>query len=243
MFSFQQGEGGIWIVGVDGSDLTQVVPLGVNPAWSPDGTRISYGQLADSAGGGPLRIADADGSDVTEFSYGGSGAWNPLPLLPASPATAKLVLQGQAHATRLHPNVTTRMVTSLAVRTSTSSPGTRAALFHYGLVTGDMPYQGVVEFRIKQTSADGRRTHELVQRIVDGSVVEQYLLDPSTGGRLDIPYSEPPYGMEGDGVPDRGGADFTAQALRGLGEKWTWVASISVNGTVVDSCDRTNGRL
>ncbi len=75
MFSFQLGEGGIWIVGVDGANPTQVAPNGVNPAWSPDGTRISY-----QYGVGSLRIADADGSHVTEFDYGGSGAWNPLPL-------------------------------------------------------------------------------------------------------------------------------------------------------------------
>jgi dipeptidyl aminopeptidase/acylaminoacyl peptidase len=81
MFSFQHGEGGIWIVGVDGSDPTQVVPLGVNPAWSPDGTRISYQEgIGIAYAEGPLRIAAADGSDVTEFGYGGSGAWNPLPL-------------------------------------------------------------------------------------------------------------------------------------------------------------------
>ncbi len=77
MFSFNPGEGGIWIIGVDGSDPTQVVPLGVNPAWSPDGTRISY---QEGGNGGALRIADADGSHVTEFGHGASGAWNPLPL-------------------------------------------------------------------------------------------------------------------------------------------------------------------
>jgi hypothetical protein len=80
MLSFQQGEGGIWTLGVDGSDLTQVVPDGVNPSWSPDGTRISYQQASGSDYGvvGPLRIADADGANVTEFGHGGSGAWNPL---------------------------------------------------------------------------------------------------------------------------------------------------------------------
>lgn len=82
MFSFQWGEGGIWIVGADGSNPTQVVPLGVNPAWSPDGTRISYQEQieGDFDVVSPLRIADADGSHVTRFDDGGSGAWNPLPL-------------------------------------------------------------------------------------------------------------------------------------------------------------------
>lgn len=76
MFAFQEGEGGIWTIGVDGSGLTQVVSHGVNPAWSPDGTRISY----QTSGAGPLRIADITGKQVTEFDYGGSGPWNPLRL-------------------------------------------------------------------------------------------------------------------------------------------------------------------
>ena len=81
MFAFQRGAGGIWTIGVDGSDLTQVVADGVNPAWSPDGTRISYQTgVADLLQTGPLRIADVTGEHVTEFSDGGSGPWNPLPL-------------------------------------------------------------------------------------------------------------------------------------------------------------------
>jgi len=39
----------------------------VRPAWSPDGTRISY------LFGGTLWIADADGMHVTKFGRGGSG--------------------------------------------------------------------------------------------------------------------------------------------------------------------------
>lgn len=76
MFAFQEGEGGIWTIGADGSDLTQVVREGVNPSWSPSGTRIAY-QRRDSGG---LLIADVTGDNVVSFADGGSGPWNPLPL-------------------------------------------------------------------------------------------------------------------------------------------------------------------
>jgi hypothetical protein len=85
--AFSAEEGGIWIVGVDGSELTEVIPDGVNVYWSPDGSRISY-QSADALSGalGALKIAAADGTHTQEFGYGGSGPWNPLPL-PVSPVT------------------------------------------------------------------------------------------------------------------------------------------------------------
>jgi Tol biopolymer transport system component len=77
--AFSAEEGGIWIVGVDGSGLTKVIPDGVNPSWSPDGSRISYQRAAGSMHG-TLEIATLDGRHVQEFGYGGSGPWNPLPL-------------------------------------------------------------------------------------------------------------------------------------------------------------------
>jgi Tol biopolymer transport system component len=79
--AFSAQEGGIWIVGVDGSGLTKVIPDGVNVYWSPDGSRISY-QSADALSGalGALEIATVDGTHAQEFGYGGSGPWNPLPL-------------------------------------------------------------------------------------------------------------------------------------------------------------------
>jgi dipeptidyl aminopeptidase/acylaminoacyl peptidase len=77
-------DNGIWTIGVDGSGLTKLIPDAVNPAWSPDGTRISYQPIHRNehgapVGGGRLRIADADGTHVSEFGYGKSGPWNPLP--------------------------------------------------------------------------------------------------------------------------------------------------------------------
>lgn len=54
-----------------------------SPYWSPDGSRVAYttgcidGAGAASRDGCTLVIADADGSNVLEFSYGTSGPWHP----------------------------------------------------------------------------------------------------------------------------------------------------------------------
>jgi len=112
-----------------------------------------------------------------------------------------------------------------------------APLFHYALVHGEMPSSGIVVFRIEAHSADGTRSREFVQRTVDGTVVEQYVRDPSTGARRDVPRDANPFGDPGDhGV---GGAWFPPGSAGGLGDRWTWEASISVNGTMVDACTPT----
>jgi Tol biopolymer transport system component len=66
---------GVWVVGADGSGPTSVIPHGVNPHWSPDGSHIAYYEP-----GRGLRIARPDGTHVQTFGYEGSGPWNPLPL-------------------------------------------------------------------------------------------------------------------------------------------------------------------
>ena len=68
---------GIYTIGVDGSGLTLVIPDGMYPQWSPDGSRISY-ELYSWPPNGPLHIAAADGTDVVAFPDSGSGPWNPL---------------------------------------------------------------------------------------------------------------------------------------------------------------------
>jgi hypothetical protein len=162
---------------------------------------------------------------------------------PASPSPSELVLQG--------PEQTGRAANDVCDDAAGDSVGDpdidffsldrpSYPLFHYALVAGEMPSVGPVDYRIEAVSADGLRSRQLVQRIVDGTVVEQFLLDPSTGARLDVPLDPHPFGDPGDhGV---GGASFPGGSVSGLGDGWSWGASISIDGTVVDSCEPTPRR-
>jgi Tol biopolymer transport system component len=76
--AFDCEEGGIWVVHPDGSELTKLIPDGINPYWSPDGSRIAYEPITGQRMAGHLEIADADGTRIKEFTFGGSGPWNPL---------------------------------------------------------------------------------------------------------------------------------------------------------------------
>jgi len=67
-------EPGIWVIGADGSGLTQVIPNATDPHWSPDGSRIAF-----RAASGVLGSADADGTNGQKFGAARAGPWNPLP--------------------------------------------------------------------------------------------------------------------------------------------------------------------
>lgn len=73
-----QGEGhvAIYTFAPDGSDFTKVITGGAVAFWSPDGSQIAYLRPYDGPRPG-LAIADADGSNVQEFGFGGSGPWHP----------------------------------------------------------------------------------------------------------------------------------------------------------------------
>jgi Tol biopolymer transport system component len=73
------GDNSIYTFAPDGSDFTPVISGALSPYWSPDGSRIAYDvecELTDVSCGG-LAIADADGSNVREFSFAASGPWHP----------------------------------------------------------------------------------------------------------------------------------------------------------------------
>ena len=78
IFSSEVAPAGIWVIAVDGSGLIRVA-RGTSPAWSPDGTRISYMKRRQ------VYIANADGTEKTLLqsivtSSSASAEWNPLRL-------------------------------------------------------------------------------------------------------------------------------------------------------------------
>jgi len=71
-----RGHEAIYSFASDGSRFTKVVD-GIQPFWSPDGSRIAF-KLRFPAWG--LHLVDADGSNVRTFDDGTSGPWHPVSL-------------------------------------------------------------------------------------------------------------------------------------------------------------------
>ena len=92
-----EGEGAKWlhlyIVGADGSDLTQIGEAGSRPAWSPDGLRIAFvGQIGEDDG---LFTAAPDGSPPTKILDYTNGLKRVPKNISWSPDGAQLLLSGR----------------------------------------------------------------------------------------------------------------------------------------------------
>ena len=73
------GDGGVWSVNPDGTDLTQLIPGGGDffPRWSPDGNRFLFNGYDETAGLQTVSVANADGSAPAIVAYGSQAAWSP----------------------------------------------------------------------------------------------------------------------------------------------------------------------
>jgi hypothetical protein len=111
-----------------------------------------------------------------------------------------------------------------------------------------LPRTGSVEALFWATSADGQRSRQLIVEIVDGKVVDQFVRDPDTGVEQTVVH-DAFTDTTVDGVRQRAvelsadalGASFPGAAFSPLRDGWTFVASIKVDGAVVDSCDPKTG--
>ena len=76
--------GGIWVTNADGSGRRLVAPVGRNPVWSPDGSRIAYERSPSM-----LEMVRWNGSDVQTIGvaesgpWTASGSWNPSAAIGA----------------------------------------------------------------------------------------------------------------------------------------------------------------
>ena len=74
--------GGIWIMGADGSDR-QPVTTGddLNPSWSPNGSRIVFERRENTISSGIITLSiwtvDPDGTDLTQVAPGTTPSWSP----------------------------------------------------------------------------------------------------------------------------------------------------------------------
>ena len=68
--AFQHGIGSIWTMNPDGTDRVQLLHVGRDPKWSPDGSRIVFW-------GPGIHVMNADGTDVTFVGDGLWPSWSP----------------------------------------------------------------------------------------------------------------------------------------------------------------------
>ena len=70
---------GIWAIDADGANETQLTEFGHNPAWSPDGSRITFVRYSPEESERGLWVIDADGFNERRLTEGDDGmaTWSP----------------------------------------------------------------------------------------------------------------------------------------------------------------------
>lgn len=64
----QDGERGVWLIGVDG-DRLRLVSDGATPSWSPDGSMLAYGGLSADGRATAIWIMNCDGTGKRQITF------------------------------------------------------------------------------------------------------------------------------------------------------------------------------
>jgi len=127
------GESGVYAIGIDGRGLRLVVPGGMMPAYSPDGSKIAYVQISGVEGGSDIWVSDADGANPRRITESGGEdarpAWSPRGRLIAFQRT----IDGHASILAVRPDGSGQRVLVSSPRYDATMPSWRPPTpFHSG---------------------------------------------------------------------------------------------------------------
>ncbi|MFH1312077.1 MAG: hypothetical protein ABIJ00_02515 [Candidatus Eisenbacteria bacterium] len=63
------GDGGIWLIDIDGSDLVLIAQSASRPSWSPDGAMMAFNAISADGKTTAIWVMNSDGSSKTQVTF------------------------------------------------------------------------------------------------------------------------------------------------------------------------------